>query len=368
MDPAWRERLWKPEAELTPAGAALRSPLGLLAAAYGLLARTRAAAYQQGWLRARRLPARVAVVGNLTVGGSGKTPLAQWLAQRLRADGCRVALLSRGYGARRRGPMTVVSRGDGPLESAAAAGDEPYWLAQNLPGVPVLIGPDRFSVGTRAIQEFGATHLVLDDGFQHLQLCRDADVVLVDGRRPWDREALLPRGRLREPWSALNRASVIIVNKVSRPEPDRLAWLRPWNPQAPVFFARYLPAGLFSLDREPVSGAEPALAFAGLAEPEYFFALLGSSVELVERLAFPDHYRYTPADLQDLARRAERAGAGRLITTEKDAARLAGLPRPALPVQVLKVALDFFGQEAECYAAIAARLAEAAAPSDPDRP
>ena len=362
VDPAWREWLWKPEAGLTPAEAVLRSPLRLLAAAYGLAVRTRAAAYQKNWLRSRRLPARVAVVGNLTVGGSGKTPLARWLAEKLHAEGRRVALLSRGYAGRRRDPVTLVSRGQGPLASAEAAGDEPYWLARNLPGVPVLIGPDRFQVGEQAIREFDATHLVLDDGFQHLQLFRDADVVVLDGRRRWDQEALLPRGRLREPWSALARASVLVVNKVVRPQPDLLAWLRRFNPQAPVFFARYLPAGLFSLDQEPVSEATPALAFAGLAEPDYFFELLRGQIELKDQVAFPDHYRYTPADLRDLARRAERAGARRLLTTEKDAVRLAGLALPGLPVQVFKVGLDFFGREADCYAAIRARLADAAPP------
>jgi len=247
-------------------------------------------------------------------------------------------------------------------------GDEPYWLAQNLPGLPVLIGPDRFRAGTQAVQEFGATHLVLDDGFQHLRLFRDCDVVLVDGRRRCEDEALLPRGRMREPWSALKRASVVVVNKVAGPDPARLAWIRHWNPQAPVFFARYLAAGIFTLDRQPVAEAGPALAFAGLAEPDYFFELLGSQVELRERAVFPDHYRYTSADLQLLALRATRAGAARLLTTEKDAVRLQGLARPGLPVQVLKVSLDFFGREAECYAAIAARLREAAAPSDRNRP
>jgi tetraacyldisaccharide 4'-kinase len=360
MDPAWQERLWKPAAELTWAGAALRSPLGLLAAAYGLVVQARAAAYQKDWLRSRRLPVPVAVVGNLTVGGSGKTPLARWLAERLLAEGCRPVLLSRGYAADQRGPVTVASAGAGPLASAEAVGDEPYWLAQNLPGVPVLIGPDRFQVGARAVREFGATHLVLDDGFQHLQLFRDADVVVLDGRRRWDREALLPRGRLREPWSALARASVLVVNKVARPEPDLLAWLRRWNRNAGVFFAHYFPAGLFSLDQEPVSDAGSALAFAGLAEPQYFFELLRGQAEIKDQVVFPDHYRFTPADLQDLERRAERAGARRLITTEKDAVRLAGLALPNLPVQVLKIGLDFFGREAECYAAIRARLENAA--------
>ena len=120
MDPAWRESLWKPGAELSPAGRVLRLPLGLLAEVYGLAVRARAGAYHRGWLSSRRLPARVAVVGNLTVGGSGKTPLAQWLAERLHADGCRVALLSRGYAGERPGPVTVVSRGAGPLAEARA--------------------------------------------------------------------------------------------------------------------------------------------------------------------------------------------------------------------------------------------------------
>jgi tetraacyldisaccharide 4'-kinase len=367
LSPDRLDWMWKPGPELSLPGALLRLPLSLLAGANGGLMRARAAAYQKGWLPSRRLPAKVAAVGNLTVGGSGKTPLARWLAARLSAEGRRVALISRGYRRASAAPVTVASRGDGPLGSALELGDEPYWLAQNLPGVPVLCGPDRVRVGEQAIAQFRATHLVLDDGFQHLRLKRDADVVVVDGRRPPASEALLPRGRLREPWSALHRAAVVVVNKVSRPDPAWTEWLSRWNPEAPVFFSRYQPVGIFSLAGEPAEDKGPALAFAGLAEPDYFFELLAGQVQVKDRVAFPDHHSYSAAELEELAARAKAAGAERMITTEKDAGRLAGLGLPALPIHSLRVALDFFGRENDCYAAIRSRLegkgAEPKAPS-----
>ncbi len=322
-----------PRAASAPARLALQAA----AAIFGVGVRLRGLAYDAGLLPVHRLPAAVASVGNLAVGGTGKTPATLYLARLLAARGRRPVILSRGYGgshargAGRRGIALVV--GDGsptPLAPPEVAGDEPVLLAQRA-GVPVVVCPDRVAAGRLAIERFHADTLVLDDGFQHRRLARDLDLVLVDARVGLGEGRLLPAGPLREPPGALARADVILLTKVPKSgnRDGLLRQIRGLAPRAAVFGARYRPVGLGPLGGHaaPVAPAATPLAgrrvvaLSGLADPSSFHELL---VELgaadVAPLAFPDHHAYGPPDYRRIAEAASAADA--VVTTEKDAVKL----------------------------------------------
>ena len=293
--------------------------MSALSALYGRVASARRAWFDRRPHTVRRLPCPVVSVGNLVVGGSGKTPVTALLARLLLADGERPAILSRGY-ARRDRPdgVVVVSDGHQVLEQPTRAGDEPFMLATALPGVPVLVCEDRHMAGVLAHRRFGATVSILDDGFQHLQLARDVNLLLVSAG-DLD-EAVLPTGRLREPLAAATAAHALVVpGSASDAETvSALLGVRPW----------------FTLEMrhgEPASAAitreQPVVAVAGVARPERFFAaLVRDGWNVAERIAFPDHHWFTPGDVERVDRAARTARAGAVLTTDKDMARLAGSP------------------------------------------
>ena len=278
--------------------------------------------------RPRRLDTPVISVGNLTCGGTGKTPVVAWLARRLQRQGLRPGLLSRGY------------RGD------EAGNDEKRVLDALCPGVPHVQQADRLAAG-RSL-EGDCDVLILDDGFQHRRLARDADVVLIDALRPWGHGHLLPRGLLREPPSALRRASLVVVTRVdliSASDRQTLEWTIGRFTDAPVATGRFAPTRLVTADGTRVRprdlSAVRALAFCGLGNPAGFAATLGQfglSVPPETVRAFPDHHAYTPADLGRLGQWAAAEGADLLVTTRKDLvkipdARLGGVPVLALDIE-----------------------------------
>ena len=289
---------------------------------------------------ARRLSCRVVSVGNLVVGGSGKTPAAAWLAAQLRARGHKVAIASRGYGRSGREAVCVVSDGRYVRATAAEAGDEPLLLAGHAPGVPVLVGPDRGRVGLRAVAAFGADVLVLDDGMQHTRLARDVELVTFDGAAGLGNGWVLPRGPLRERLGSLRGADAFIVvdGPLDAADRERVA---AWAPTAQWFEARRVPLALHPLGGGPdappdsLHGAEVGL-LAGIARPSSLrrtVEALGARV-VAERY-FADHHRYREHDVARLA-----AGAPRWVTTEKDAVKI--LPRwvGGVPVDTLRIALQ----------------------------
>ncbi|MFN2386569.1 MAG: tetraacyldisaccharide 4'-kinase [Thermoanaerobaculia bacterium] len=318
----------------------MSSPLSAL---YGSLLERRARLYATGRRASHRLAHPVVSVGNITMGGTGKTPFVEFLARRLRFEGRRPAVLSRGYGRRSQG-VVVVSRGDGPLVSPEEGGDEPVALARRLPGVLVVVGERRVEAG-RAAETLGADVLVLDDGYQHLSLQRDLDLLLLDARDPFGGGRFPPRGRLREPLSALSRASAFVFTRVERQPPEReaLARLREANPAAPVFTARLRPTGLCDEAGSPVDAPELLrrrfIAVCGIARPEGFRASL-KDLDLApeEILTFPDHHRYGARDLARIRRTAEETGSSWIATTEKDAVKLAG--RIFLPLLSVRLGVE----------------------------
>jgi tetraacyldisaccharide 4'-kinase len=317
-------------------------------------------AYGIGVWRRRRLPCRVISVGNLTLGGTGKTPLTQWVAQWYQRHGWRVAVLSRGYKARAAGSLQVVSTGDGPRLDWRAVGDEPYLLARALPGVPVLIGKDRYHSGRYACEHFGTQVVLLDDGFQHLALHRDLDIVLLDATNPFGHGALFPRGTLREPVRALQRADAIVITRVESATdtlPALGQYIRRWATHQPLYALTTVPETLCHVTTEAAEGVtwlqhRRVIAFAGIGNPLAFattLTQLGAAVVVL--CAFPDHHAYTEHDWHSLVTMAQQQQVSCLITTEKDAVRLSPDWHAPMPVYALRVRVQFpqddlsFGQQ-----------------------
>lgn len=321
--------------------ACTRLALHGLAGVHWLLLAARQAAYRAGLAGVTRLPIEVISIGNLSLGGTGKTLAVRRLARELAAAGRRVAILSRGYGRRSREERVVWYGGDRGLPRPCEVGDEPSLLAACLPGIPVMVGKDRRRTGRRAVAEFGADVLILDDGFQYWRLHRDREIVLLDALQPPEREVLFPRGTFREPWSHLRRAHEVWITHARLAPPTRVAFLAEqaarYAPHARVRCTEHHPLHLCSLqgDTAPLEilQGHRILALSGLGNPRQFELMLESLGLAVTPCRYPDHHRYTPADIQTIARRLEP---GMLcVTTAKDAVRLP--EQPPFPVWVVEV-------------------------------
>lgn len=307
------ERLWYGAAP-GPWGWPLAAPAAVFRAGVAL----RAGLFDSGVLRSHRIDgARVVSVGNLNVGGAGKTPAVIYLARRALAAGKRVAVLTRGFG--RRSSADVVLAPGAPQMPAEECGDEPRLIAASCPGCAVLVGADRVRLARRARDELGAELLLLDDGFQHRRLSRDGDIVVVDQAVGFGNGHLLPWGPLREPLSALARATLIWLRAADRPCPLPVF-------AQPVVHVRYAATDLLAPDGQTLALAQlagrPVVALTAIARPGSFLrtlADLGASV--VAEHCFGDHHVFTPPELALVAQSAARAGAW-VCTTEKDAARL----------------------------------------------
>jgi tetraacyldisaccharide 4'-kinase len=315
----------------------------LLGSAFGTLASLRVAAYRRGLLPRARLAGPVVSVGNLSVGGSGKTPVVARVAEVLRDAGEKVAVLSRGYGGSFRGEALVVSDGTTVLAGAVEAGDEPVMLARALPGVVVAVGARRDVVGRAVEARFGRRVHVLDDGFQHLRLERDLDLVCLDVNDLEDRP--MPAGRLRERPSALARASLVLLTRIeAASDADLRALEARLSPERTFRVARRV-VGFSTLDG--AAAAPPARAFllAAIARPERFQQdLLRCGVVVVGSAFFRDHHRFRRGELDGVAARARAAGAEGIVTTAKDAVRLEGGAFSGVPVVVLNVAAEILDE------------------------
>lgn len=323
----------------------LRPLLWPLAVLYGEFARTRAWLYEKGWFKQKRLRGMVVSVGNLTLGGTGKTPMVIWLAEKFLAEGKRVAILSRGY----RGEQ---GRSDEIELMKVRLQNRVFWG----------VGKNRFAAGQRLEAQQAIDIFLLDDGFQHLGLARDANILLIDSSRPLRQEWLLPAGRLREPVGAARRADVIVLTRVDA----EVSALRPTQDfaRSPVFPAstRLLRYRKMEQDRqafppETELPPQPVYAFCGIGNPEAFFADAHRWGNLVAgRAAFRDHHPYSPRDLQKMEEQAKRSGARSLLTTEKDAWNLGGLRLSSLPIYYCEIELQVQDTQ-EFLAAIKRKIA-----------
>jgi tetraacyldisaccharide 4'-kinase len=299
----------------------------------------RDAAYQRGWFKVRRLNRPVISVGNLTVGGTGKTPFVALLAKLLLKRGWKPSILPHGYGRRRGAKVIVLGPRPGRTASPREVGDEPAWLAKALPDVPIVVGRDRYQSGLAAEKEFDVDVHILDDGFQHLSLKRDLDIVLVDATQEFSDQALLPAGRLREPFSALQRADVVVVTRVELGDPERLEKrVRNINPRAEVFHATTKLCGLVDVSsgRAYPPGAfegERVCAFCGIGNPQAFFRDLrrwGFSVAFEK--SFRDHHIYSKLEVELLRLSTAEVRPSAWVTTEKDAMNMPPLGEPPVPI------------------------------------
>jgi len=289
----------------------------------GAAARVRRALYGAGVVSRARLPRPVLCVGNLSVGGTGKTPHVIHLARWLAGEGFRVAILSRGYRRQGRG-VAWVSDGEGRIATAREGGDEPVLMARLLPGIPVVVGESRAEAGREALARVPVDVFLLDDGFQHLSLARDFDLLLVDSGSGLGNRLTVPLGRLREPPSHARFADGMVVTKCADASAgERVARTVPFPEGRPLAFSRLVPRGLVDAKGSPMGGVpegSEVFAFSGLARNMQFRDTLeGAGYRVSGFLAFPDHHLY---DLADMARIARESGGLPVITTEKDLVRI----------------------------------------------
>ncbi len=338
-------RIWYPSSE-TPTMAQMLRGLRFASVLYGRLSQRRQRRTRVSGA-CRRLSVPVISVGNLVVGGTGKTPLTMWLVNHLQGLGISVAVLSRGYGRSSKGVSQVLI-GPDLQGSAGQFGDEPVLMATKLSGAPVWVGRHRSQSGKAAIEQNGAQLLILDDGYQHWGLQRDLDLVLVDGSMPWGNGYLLPLGPLREPVEHLDRAHAIVITHRQGNTQECLGLrdqLKQRFPDKPLFTCHFRPAethwGLNgpSVPWEVVN-QHPAVVFAGIAKPDSFFQMAQEmGVRSVLNLSFADHHWYQREDFVRILAPVLAGEACWLLTTEKDAVRLPASVRDL--VVTLAVEVDF---------------------------
>lgn len=326
-----------------------QSLLWPLALPYGAVVRLKARAYEKGLLRQRRLDGVVISVGNVTTGGSGKTPMVLWLAERFLAEGKKPGILTRGY--------------RGEACTTGSTSDEVQLLQRRLGDrVAFGIGADRFARGSELAKR-GIEWFLLDDGFQHLQLARNVDIVLIDATNPFGGGHLLPAGRLREPKSAISRADIIVITR-SRHAPAVEAAIR-HESRAHIFYANVrldsvAPWRPENAEREiPGPQEQKLFAFCGIGNPSAFVADLREwGFHIVAERFFPDHHRYTPEDVQVIESEARRAGADALICTEKDTFNMANAQFQSFEVSYCRISLELDRAE-EFWQAIIASIGSA---------
>jgi tetraacyldisaccharide 4'-kinase len=335
--------------------------LAPLAFVYGALTRARARLYQSGLLKTERVGAPVISVGNLTAGGTGKTPLVEWVARAVSSEGLRPCVLTRGYGREDEARRVVVSDGVSVLASVREGGDEPVLLAESLAGVASVVC-DRNRVGAArwALEHLGAQAFVLDDGFQHMRIARDLDIVTLDATAPWGGGHMLPRGLLREPADALARADCIVIMRSDlAPDIESLRAEVTRLTRARVVASRVRTRGMRRIENadatrdtatqeerartsvESLAAAGPVAAFCAVGNPRAFFEQLRrGGFDLRHTRPFRDHHAYTRAEVETFAREAASKGALAMLTTAKDAVKLRAQKFP-LPCYVVEIELEF---------------------------
>ena len=344
--PGARERLWW-ESRASWGDRLLLAPLLPAEGLFRAVASARGALYDAGFLPTTRADVPVVSVGNLAVGGAGKTPIVLAIAGRLLAAGRRPAVLSRGYGASRTDDR-VVSDGERVLLDAAEGGDEPVLLARRLPGLRVLCGGDRAGLAGKAVA-LGADLLLLDDGFQHRRLLRDLDVVVLDAGNPWGNGHCLPRGPNREPPAALGRAGLVWLGHADRAPPEGMERLRELArrqtgraPIESIHAPRDLVDGRLArrFPLEDLDGRGVGL-LTGVARPGSVRRTVeGLGARVLVEFVFPDHHRFTEREIAEALAATSRAGASHLVTTEKDAVRLPPVPAGDERIRVVRIDAD----------------------------
>jgi tetraacyldisaccharide 4'-kinase len=359
--------------------ALMRFAMRTLSGIFRLLVQLRIWRYRRGWRAQHHLGTQVIAIGNITVGGTGKTPVVELMARSLRDRGRKVAILSRGYKSKKLDrpqnwqdhhgrPIPsekmpkVVSTGRALLLDSKFAGDEPFMLAKNLDGVAVVVDKNRVKGGLFAVGQLGADTLLLDDGMQYLDLAHSIDVVLIDSGSPFGTEALLPRGTLREPPKNLRRASYILITKCDgRSNAALISRIRKYNPTAEIIECTHGPIYLenvFTRERQPLEFLHDkwVASISAIAVPEAFEASLeklGAKVEIRRR--FSDHYRFSRREVDQFMHRCVERDMQLIVTTEKDAVRFPTPTSIDVPVYFLRIEVEIL-QGREIWDSLIARI------------
>lgn len=365
-------------------GIGLHLVLGMLylfSLVYRGLLNCKLAGFRLGVFRKRHLDCFVISLGNITVGGTGKTPTAQRLARDIRDMGYKVVILNRGYRAKWHGKVGIVSDGKTLHMSSAEAGDEAFMLAKHLPHVPVLIGAERAETGRYAIEHFGAEVAILDDGYQHWQLERDMDILLVDAVNVFGNGYMLPRGTLREPMAHLDRANVCLMTKVDQAAEGSREYIREvmqrYNPKASLVESIHQPRSFIPLSEWFVNIASEGIpvdcmqgkriiAVSAIGNPASFEQTLEDlGTVILESMRYPDHHDYTMQEMQSVLRRAESLAAEAIVITEKDAVKVPAEVMQSkwpIPVYVISVEVAFREGSSEFYGLLKEKLTEKLGP------
>ncbi len=355
-----------------------KSFLYLISLCYGGAVKLREMLYRRGIISSKRLPCIVVSIGNLSSGGTGKTPMTIYMAELFRNSGYKTVVISRGYkgGAEKTGG--VVSNGKAVLMGPDMAGDEPFMMASVLKQVPVLVGRNRFKTGMIAIKQFAPDVIVLDDAFQHLDLERDIDFVLLDAQRPLGNTYLLPRGFLREPVSALLRGHAFIFTRVepvsASAGPVSSGMMRKILHRRPVFKTfyvsdHYIAAGrkklvnnseerITEIKKSSLKGSR-VFAFSGLANNDKFrLTVMEHQCMLTGFAEFPDHYMYSDKDLETILRKAMGSKAEAIVTTEKDYSRISHRINWSLDLIVIRIKISFGDDEDKFNSFVKSKMTE----------
>jgi len=313
----------------------IRSPFTFLSWIYAVVIRLRLLLHALGLLPKKRVDCRVVSIGNITVGGTGKTPMTIYLAEQWRKRGAAVGIVSRGYARKKKDPVIVVCDGRKVLETAESVGDEPVLMADRLlgpsGGIPIVVAADRYRGAQVLLQDFKVDLILLDDGFQHIRLHRDQNLLLIDAENPFGNVHLLPRGLLREPISEIRRADGIVITRSdsAKNEPDLSRRLEVFG--RPILKSRFATTEVLDLltgAQRPLTDLKnrSILAFCGIGNPASFFKqLVDLGADLGETKIFRDHHDYEVSDVLSVSRRAEEIGADWVVTTEKDAVKILAL-------------------------------------------
>ena len=330
-------------------GQPVRKGLYWVAGLYGLIIRFRLWCYRKGWLTTTRLPCRVVSVGNLTVGGTGKTPIVILLTEWLLVKGQRVAILSRGYKRTSTVPHLLVSDGSRMLAGPSEAGDEPFLMAQRCPRAIVAVGADRVALGQWVLEQHPVDCIVLDDGFQHRSLHRDVDLVLLDATDAAGLDALLPSGRLREPLRELDRASAVLITRAdSRQDVEAIqnrlrAVAYPYEDAIEVVFRPEFFMTIVSREQQPVGWGRKKKAWlvSGIGNSGSFRRSAESiGIEILGETVFEDHHRYRDDEIRQIRADAQANGSEIVLTTEKDGGKLSPFLLPNDPWWMLCLGTD----------------------------
>ncbi len=309
-------------------------------------------------IQSYKLPCKVISIGNITTGGTGKTPVVERLAHRLQKRKKKIAIVSRGYGGKNKKPL-IISDGKQIFAGVKEAGDEVYMMARHLKNIPIIIGKDRYQAGKLAIKEFDPDIIILDDAFQHRQLERNNDIVTISAINPFGYNHLIPRGLLREPLSALKRADNFVISRadqVSKKQVQEIKnKLKRYNKNAKIFTSHYQPLYIKSLTSEASDSykvdelkGKKVLALSGIGTPDSFIKSLKQlEAKVIDSIIYPDHYKYREKDLMDIAVKAQMQNVDWVITTEKDAVKFT--EEMVTQFRKLKIGIFTLGVKLEVY-------------------